>query len=182
MDKLSVTQKMLATFLVGLLLGAGGTWLWFNDSEGGSVATDEEGEEVTDENGDALIGTGGLGGTQTGGVGGAGITVSGEGSVAVLDQAAGASVLVESASLPVLGWVAIHEDMNGAPGWILGARRLEAGSATAVEVPLLRGTTAGGTYYAVIHADNGDRAFDPHTDLPVATALGSMIVDTFMAQ
>ncbi|OGZ96578.1 MAG: hypothetical protein A3B34_02780 [Candidatus Sungbacteria bacterium RIFCSPLOWO2_01_FULL_54_21] len=78
-------------------------------------------------------------------------------------------------------WVAIHEDKNGKPGNILGAQLFAKGTHTG-NVELLRSTTAGMKYYAMLHADNGDKKFDYAADMPLAASTGGMIAAEFMAQ
>lgn len=80
-------------------------------------------------------------------------------SISVDSQDAGLSVAVASMHLTRPSWVAIKD----ANGWILGAGWFAA-NATSGTVPLLRGTTPGQTYTALIYVDNGDKAFDFHID------------------
>ena len=102
-------------------------------------------------------------------------TVSRNDAVVVRDQTGGVRISVESVTFNGLGWVVIHEDDNG-PGRILGAQLYDAGVWTNTHVDLLRGTEAGQTYYAMLHAENGDRAFDPKTDLPLKDENGDEII------
>lgn len=101
------------------------------------------------------------------------------GKIAVSEQAAGMSVKIASVYLPVAGWVAVHEDAGGTPGKILGARRFEKGAYTGVAVELLRGTENGKIYYAMLHTDDGDRAFDAKKDALVKDASGSAVMVKF---
>lgn len=113
---------------------------------------------------------------------GSGITLPrGENAIAVDDQDAGSTATVRSATLSEEGWVVIHEDWNGKPGNILGARRLLAGTHQAVVVELLRSTEGGKVYYAMLHRDDGDKAFAHTRDLPVLDAGGSPIMMRFVA-
>ncbi|HEY9584460.1 MAG TPA: hypothetical protein VJI33_02700 [Candidatus Paceibacterota bacterium] len=97
----------------------------------------------------------------------------------VVDQAAGLQVNIEKANVPKSVWVAIHEDNGaGAPGNILGAQLFDVGM-TSGAVQLLRATESGKIYYAMIHDDNGDRAFLPKMDVPVVDAEGKPIMFTF---
>lgn len=85
----------------------------------------------------------------------------------VLDQPAGKTVTVGGLSIVGKKWVAVYDDQNGKPGWILGARRVHEGDTDAL-VELIRpeGTTAGQVYYAAILNDDGDDEFNRLTDLP----------------
>lgn len=83
--------------------------------------------------------------------------------ISVADQSAGGTVRIEMAKLANSGWVVIHEDRNGKPGNILGARRVNAGTMKDFSIELLRPTVKG-VYYAMLHADDGDRTFDHQKD------------------
>ncbi|MBI2056098.1 MAG: hypothetical protein HYT37_01855 [Candidatus Sungbacteria bacterium] len=100
------------------------------------------------------------------------------GKIAMNEQAAGMSVAVANVSLPVSGWVAIHEDAGGKPGKILGARRFEKGTHAGV-VELLRKTEDGKAYYAMLHADDGDRLFDAKKDMPMKDVSGAAVMAKF---
>ena len=89
------------------------------------------------------------------------VDISGE-SLEIADQPEGLDVGLKSVTLSKPSWVAIKDEN----GWILGAARFDE-SAENVSVPLLRATLKGLRYGALIYVDNGDRAFDFHTDMPV---------------
>lgn len=86
--------------------------------------------------------------------------------LSVTDQPAGSTVTVTdlSVSLPSQ-WVAIYDEREGKPSWILGASRVRAGDTVTV-VNLLRPTVAGATFYAAILNDDGDDTFNRLSDLP----------------
>ena len=48
-----------------------------------------------------------------------------------------------------------------------------------ISVELLRNTEEGGTYYAVIYVDDGDKKFDHKIDLLATTADGNPVMDVF---
>ena len=104
-------------------------------------------------------------------------TVATEDSVSVGNQPAGSFVMVASATLTQTGWVAIRDS----DGRVLGAGLFNAGTAKAVQVPLLRNTVASQQYQALIYIDDGDRAFDLHKDTLVTNADGSVAGTTFSA-
>ncbi len=79
------------------------------------------------------------------------------------------------------GWVAIHEESDGKPGRILGARRFGIGINQSGSVELLRPTQEGKVYFAMLHADDGDRQFDHTKDLPLADPQGNVILMRFVA-
>ena len=94
-----------------------------------------------------------------------------EDTLKVIDQEAGGSVLVSEMSLTESRWVVIHEDLDGEPGNILGARLFFEGD-TEGEVSLLRNTSEGGKYYAILYMvaereKDQDRRFDIVRDLPL---------------
>ena len=105
------------------------------------------------------------------------MNVSGEG-ISVQDQPAGSYVMVASATLPELGWVAVRDEN----GRTLGAARFDAGTYSAVQVPLLRNTESGQKYQVLIYTDDGDKSFDLHKDTLVMNADGSVAGTTFSAQ
>jgi hypothetical protein len=104
------------------------------------------------------------------------VTVSGS-AVSVKDQPAGSVVVVASATLPQMGWVAVRD----ADGKTLGAARLDAGTHEAVQVPLLRNTETGQKYQVLLYIDDGDKMFDLHKDTLVMNADGSVEGATFTA-
>lgn len=87
--------------------------------------------------------------------------------LSVSDQPGGKTVTVQNLSITDTKWVAIYDDHDGKPGWILGAARVHEGD-TSMTISLLRpeGTVSGGTYYAAILNDDGDGEFNRLTDLP----------------
>lgn len=111
-------------------------------------------------------------------------SASGKGNtLRVEDQLASKSARVNTVALDREGWVVIHEDNEGAPGAILGAAWLPAGSHKNVEVNLLRGTEAGRRYYAMLHHEISDGSeshlFNLEKDLPMQDAGGNLIMISF---
>ena len=162
---MTANQKMIITFIIGLLVGAGAVWLWYANDRAANKGDTTDDTKATSTNQGASSAT----------------PVSG-GSVAVSNQPAGTEVIITNLVMPKDGWVAIHEDLNGVPGSILGAHRYDAGTVQNADISLLRGTQAGMKYYAVLHEDDGDRAFDPHVDMPMQGLGGELISATFTAQ
>lgn len=95
------------------------------------------------------------------------------------DQMAGSTVVVESASLPIAGWVVVHEMNGGHVGNALGAARRDAGVHTAIVVELLRDTATSSPYAVILYEDNGDKEFQLRTDLPIVSAQGDPLIATF---
>lgn len=100
-------------------------------------------------------------------------------AITVSDQKAGMVALVSLVSTDAPAWLALRENNNGLVGNILGAKRLDVGTAGNVEIPLLRATQVGKSYSVVLFKDNGDKVFDFKTDAPM-TADGTLISKSFM--
>ncbi len=147
-------RNLALAFLAGVFLGGGSVWLWFSGPSAPSPRSEAEG--------------------------GAQLPLAVTESVSVMNQAAGLNVVVDSVTLASSGWVAIHENQDGQPGNILGAQRFDAGTYSGA-VELLRETVPGGSYYAMLHRDNGDGAFSPSSDAPVLGADGRAITAAFAA-
>ena len=101
--------------------------------------------------------------------------------ISVNDQPEGVRVALNAVSFEESGWAVIHEDDTGKPGRILGAQLFDKGTTTPGTVDLLRGTLAGNTYYAMLHHDNGDHAFDPKKDEPIVGDDGLPVMMKFQA-
>lgn len=84
--------------------------------------------------------------------------------VLVTDQMAGGSVLVEEAQSDVSTWLAVRENNGELLGRILGARRMDAGEVSGLNIELLRPTTANLMYAIVMYRDDGDGLFDNKLD------------------
>ncbi len=172
-------------FLIGIVVGFGSASLWLRRSKSAPVSV----QNGTSENSPAVSeimptpesdNTTAQKPTDTS-LGQVSAALSGaKNSLSVSDQAAGNTVNVSLAVLENAAWVAIHEDNAGKPGKILGAQMFQAGTHSGT-VELLRGTTAGGTYYAMIHADGGDHVFDAAKDAPVKDVDGNPVMAKFTA-
>lgn len=99
--------------------------------------------------------------------------------VSIDTQIPGEVVLIKKITMPESGWLAIHDDLNGKPGNVLGAAYLKAGTHERQEVLLLRALTEDKNYLAVIHKDDGDRYFDYKLDVPLTNPSGQMEVTPF---
>ena len=95
--------------------------------------------------------------------------VDGE-AVSVEDQVAGTEVAIASVSFSKPGWVAVRD----AEGKTLGAAWFDAGIQKNAKVSLLRATSAGSRYQAMMYIDDGDKLFDLHKDTLVTNADGSV--------
>jgi hypothetical protein len=100
--------------------------------------------------------------------------------IVVSDQYPGNVVYVSSVQLANAGWVEIHKDNNGTPGAIIGSAYFEKGINPG-KITLTENTVDGGTYYAMIHTDDGDKKFDPAKDLPLKDSKGNIVMKLFHA-
>ena len=106
----------------------------------------------------------------------------GENVLVASNQPAGDRVIMSMVSLETNAWIAIHEDRgDGKPGNILGATRFDAGRYFAQKIELLRRTEEGSTYFAILHADDGDSEFDYKQEIPLRDSLGNFILAQFIA-
>ncbi len=104
-------------------------------------------------------------------------------SVSIKNQAPGNRVTIETLKLPATAWLGIHDNQNGKPGVILGARRFRKGEYTNEFVQLfIAPMKAGETYYAILLKDDGDDTFDYTKDTPLHDNSGNLIMTTFKAE
>lgn len=101
--------------------------------------------------------------------------------VVVADQQPGRTVVISSLIVEQNGWVVIHKDAAGKPGPVIGETYLTAGEHSQVTVNLREATVDGMTYYAMLHVDDGDRAFNVSKDTAVQSTLGGAIMGSFTA-
>lgn len=116
-----------------------------------------------------------------GGLDVSGVVLAGTNAIAVSDQPPGMQVAIQLVTLAEDGWVAVHDDLDGRPGIILGAQRFNAGANQSGAVDLLRGTEEGRVYYAVLHRDDGDREFHHQKDILLTDAQGNPVMMRFIA-
>lgn len=102
--------------------------------------------------------------------------------IVVVDQKPGRSVIVSSIILENNSWIVIHKDAGGKPGPAIGETYLTAGEQSQVSVSLREATVDGATYYAMLHRDDGDRAFNISKDAAVkSSVLDGTIMASFKA-
>lgn len=107
------------------------------------------------------------------------VVTAGENTIVVQAQTAGTEVHIAALALKTKSWVVIHDDVNGTPARILGAKRFDTGAYTSATIKVLRATETGKSYYAMIHSDSGDTTFDQHTDSAVTTSDGRPVMTRF---
>ncbi|MCI0565621.1 hypothetical protein L0Y46_00330 [bacterium] len=178
---------IVVAFIVGFFVGLDISWILGDKEDAresktasttedifGSIPDGEEGEGMMkNEEGSQM--TGGEKKPSS-------VMVSGGFNITVGDQFPGRVVTLPSVEVGKDSWVSIREDnpaAPGTPGSILGASRFRAGTYTDASIELLRGTTEGGTYYATIHADDGDDEFNYEKDLPFAGSDGKELTQAF---
>ena len=104
-----------------------------------------------------------------------------EDSIFVANQKPGRFVNVGRAALSKKGYVAIHQEEAGAPGAIIGfSSLLNAVESRNFSVTLNRKSVAGESFYAMIHWDNNNGAFNPSEDMPAKDKDGNIVMAKFM--
>ncbi|MFA6314940.1 MAG: hypothetical protein WC648_01040 [Candidatus Paceibacterota bacterium] len=98
--------------------------------------------------------------------------------ITMTDQYPGNVVYLSSVQLAKAGWVAIHKDNAGMPGAVIGSAYFEAGINPG-KVTLSESLVDGGTYYAMLHSDDGDAIFSEAKDVPLKDANGNVIMKVF---
>ena len=149
------SKKVVLTAVVFFLIGFGAAWIYTKPAEAPSSNQSEE--ELTGTN----------------------IPSMGLNAIEVDDQKVGSTVSIKSVKFENPGWVAIHDDVDGKPGNILGAAWFPKGQNSGM-VELLRNTEQGKTYFAMLHHDDGDKKFDHKIDMPLTDASGTIIMVKFM--
>jgi len=100
--------------------------------------------------------------------------------VVMSDQYPGNVVYLSSVQLAAPGWVVINKDNAGQPGAVIGETYFDSGINPG-KVTLTEPIIEGGTYYAVLHTDDGDKKFDATKDIPLKDANGNVILHIFHA-
>ncbi|TSC63001.1 MAG: hypothetical protein G01um101448_141 [Parcubacteria group bacterium Gr01-1014_48] len=180
---------MVLAGIAGLLVGFLAGWLWVDTEEvedTSQIKEDVSAIKIDDLDLDETKDAGTLKTTDSSEKTNASapilIVEAGENTVSVETQTAGTMVTIASLMLKEKSWIVIHEDDNGKPLRILGAKRFETGTHTNVAIKVLRTTEAGKTYYAMIHSDSGDAVFETVKDLPVTTSDGAPVMTKFEAK
>jgi len=169
-------QKTVVSFIAGLLIGGLLVWV-FGGTPTEEVITEETEQEVSEETETSELEVS-ISEEIEAPIEVASLEV-GEGSINVMDQAAGSVVALEGATFPTEeGWVAVRSYPNGQLGSILGAARYskEQGLVPSA-VSLLAPTTKGRDYAVVFFSEDGDREFNLANDAQIGDVFG-----TFTAQ
>lgn len=181
MDGTKTTTNWIIAGLVALVVIIGGGWLIARERSGSVTGTNATSTETVTGSETTNAGSN-IGSTPTGGESKPAVTIptssaSGE-TITVLDQPAGANVLVAEVNLTKPSWVAVRDTR----GWYPGAAWF-SGSEKSVAIPLMRNTEAGQSYEVVIFVDNGDKKFELRGgDTLLTTNSGTPVSATFKAQ
>ncbi len=105
----------------------------------------------------------------------------GSNGIIVEDQKAGAEVKIGNVVLAKQGYVVIHADANGSPGKIIAASALlNAGETRDVIVKTT--IEPGVSYWAMLHADNGNKKYSEAEDQPVPDKNNAIIMKRFRGE
>jgi hypothetical protein len=177
------SKKTVVAFVIGLLIGGLLVWLFSGSlgsskketalNESGSIdAAIEQGlnEVSRDEEASST-------GAKT-------ATDKHDFSFSINDQPAGMTVSLGNVKYPTdEGWIAVHEEIGGELGNVLGASRYDTNVGLLPKtVELLRSTIKGKTYHVVYYSESGDRMFDRKEDKPLTKEGGGLIEATFVAK
>lgn len=103
-------------------------------------------------------------------------------AITVSDQAANSvSVTIDSATLAVPGFIAIHEDVNGIPGATVGTSKVLT-TGTHVSESIIMTTGPGKYYWAMLHADDGNGIFDITRDSAVKNNADEIVMARFQVK
>lgn len=101
-------------------------------------------------------------------------------TISVNKHTPAASAVIDAVNLANPGFVAIHENQNGAPGPILGiSELLPKGAHENIVISLSRKTVSGEELFAKVYADNGDAKFDS-SDQEVKETNGNPLTAQFL--
>ena len=169
--------RIAASFLVGVLVGVGGYWMYTTDDR---VTTEVDSQEVAGLEDMIASTTLNVDTTSVAKSNQAEVDMSGATTTLRVDnQNPGKYVVVAHAALRKPAWVAIHEEVDGKPGNIIGARLFDTGKNSGI-VELLRPTVVGKNYYAMLHVyNNVKRPFNYKVDVPMKDERGNMVMVKF---
>lgn len=176
------SQQLVLMLVIGILIGTAGVMAWKTRT----VGTDESDTNITTDNG-AMTATDTLANaqetmkrTEPSLPLAPSIPSGSRLGLRVEDQPAGDRVSVSGFEVKESNWIAVYDDRDGQPGWIIGAARVFAGD-TQINVELLRSTIKGQKYYVGILSDDGDKTFSRQTDLPPLSP-DKVVIVSFVAE
>jgi hypothetical protein len=181
MDGTKTTTNWIIAGLVALVVIIGGGWLIARDRSGSTTGANATSTETVpgSETSNVEPSTGAAPVVSESKPAAAIPTSSASGeTITVLDQPAGANVIVAEVNLTKPSWVAVRDTR----GWYPGAAWF-SGSQKSVVIPLMRNTEAGQSYEVVIFIDNGDKKFELRGgDTLLTTNSGTPVSATFKAK
>lgn len=159
------SQKTVVAFITGLLIGGLLVWVF-------SSSPEETKKEVVDDSTKSEETTKIEGKTEEIKIGETSATapvVTGEGSIAVVDQKSGSSVALGALTYPATsGWVVVRDFKDNVPGNVLGAARYDTvAGLIPTSVELVRNTISGNSYQVVYYTNTGDLDFKLGEDVVV---------------
>ncbi len=166
-DMAKQSQQLVLMLIIGILIGTAGVMAWktrnATDGADTSERTTESGattslESLVEKKTETISRAPSMPLAPQ-------IPVNSRLGISVGDQPAGKLVAVKGLASKDPHWVAVYDEREGQPGWIMGAARVRPGE-TEVTVELLRASKAGERYYAAILGDDGSDDFDKSKDLP----------------
>jgi hypothetical protein len=161
------SQKTVVAFITGLLIGGLLVWVFSSSPEDTKQA--EVGDETAQTEGaekkDGTVEEVKLGEVTTK----AQPVVTGEGSITVVDQKAGSSVVLGALTYPATsGWVVVRDYKDNVPGNVLGAARYDTvAGLIPTSVELMRNTVSGNSYQIVYYTNSGVLDFTLGEDVVV---------------
>jgi zinc transporter ZupT len=170
----SMTARMWTVFIIGIIIGFGGYYLWDNRS-----TNDDGGKHLGGNTEEQLGGEEGADDTATSTKPSINDILAV--SATVGEQPEGLHVFLNSVSTDRTVWIAVQEDNDGELGNILGAALVSEGSHDGLWVELLRNTEAGHIYYITAYAENGDGVFDHETDALLPGPNSDNVIGSFAA-
>lgn len=183
MIELNKTHKTILSFAGGFLIGALIIWAWSVILKQPRLDVPAETTAPSDmeaPNGDVSDGSGVIiGETITETNASTNTENDTPARILVSAQDAGATVLLDSLTLPLNGWAVVHEEQAGYIGNALGAVRKDVGTYNDVRVSLLRSTEPATRYWVVLYSDNGDRLFNLRDDFPIRDANSDPVLNAF---
>jgi|TARA_Y100000310_G_scaffold345555_1_gene466498 hypothetical protein len=165
MDTKTANKRIIIALISGVIIGAGAVWVLMAQIIDREIPRDEDETELISDSNDVNISV----------TSGAQMESA---RIVVGVQLFGKSVRLQEVALPESSWVAIHEDVDGKLGNILGAQRFDQGVHSGT-VDLLRETVGESLYYAVVYRDDGDKVFNLDADAPAVDVEGALIMTAF---
>ena len=167
-------QKTIVAFVSGLLVGGLLVWVFGGSPKADEVTLNEENDSPTSKVVETSIGGDIDNNSKTvNETSSASEIVVGTGSINVLNQPAGNTVSLKSATYPTEdGWVAVRIYNAGQIGSILGAARYSKEQGLVpTKVELLAPTVAGHEYAVVFFSEDGNRDFNLDGDVQLETGM-----------